>query len=52
MGIGCKLSITEVILSNFEEAVEKSVFIVTVGSYFKLGISFGSILIFDCLPKD
>ena len=51
-GIGCKLLVTEVILSNFEEAVEKFVFIVTTGSDFKLGISFGSILNFACLPKD
>ena len=51
MGIGFKPSVTEVILSNFEETVKKFVFTVTVGSHFKLGISFGSILSFDCLPK-
>ena len=27
-------------------------FIVAVGSHFKLGISFGSILSFDCPPRD
>ena len=44
--IGFKLSVTEVVLSNFEETAKKSVFMVTVGSSFKLGISFRSILSF------
>ena len=52
MGLGCKLSVTKVILSNFEEAVEKFVFIVKMGSLFKWRISFGLIFSFDCLLKD
>ena len=36
-GIAFKLSINEVVLPNFEGKVEKFVFIVTVGSHFKLG---------------
>ena len=51
-GIGFKLSVTEVALSAFQEAVKKFVFTVTVGPHFKLGISFESILSFDCLLKD
>ena len=51
-GIGFKLSVTEVVMSNFEETAKKFVSIVTVGFHFKLGISFRSILSFDCLPKN
>ena len=51
-GLGYKLPVTEVILFNFGETVMKFEFLVTVGSHFKLGISFGPILNFDCLPKD
>ena len=51
-GIGFKLSVTEVVLSNFDETAKKFVFMVTVGSHFQLGISFRSILRFDSLPKD
>ena len=50
MWIGFKVSLTEVTLSNFKVTVKKFVF--TVGSHFKLGKSFGSILSFDCLLKD
>ena len=52
MRIGCELSVTEVILSCFEETTEKFVITVTVGYHFKLGMSFGSILSFNCLWKD
>ena len=52
MGIGLKLSVTEVALSTFEETVKKFIFTVTMGSHFKLRITFGSMLSFDCLPKD
>ena len=51
-GIGFQLSVTEEVLSNFEETAEKFVFMATVGSHFKLGISFRSILSFYCLTKN
>ena len=38
IGMGCKLFVTKVTLSNFGEVVMKFIFIVTVGSHFKLEI--------------
>ena len=35
MGLGGKLFVTKVTLSNFEEAITKFVITVTVGSHFK-----------------